>query len=64
MVLGVLPALDATRCLLSVEAPAAAGPSLLSLNPIEVSFGPEIVHWTLGPPQQAPAGQIGSSVAR
>ena len=36
MVLGVLPALDATRCLLSVDAPAAAGPSLLSLNPVEV----------------------------
>ena len=37
MVLGVLPALDATRCLLSVEAPAAGGPSLLSLNPVEVA---------------------------
>ncbi len=36
MVLGVLPALDATRCLLSVEAPAAVGSSLLSLNPVEV----------------------------
>jgi len=36
VVLGVLPALDATRCLLSVEAPAAVGPSLLSLNPVEV----------------------------
>ena len=35
--LGVLPALDATRCLLSVEAPAAAGPSLLSLNTAEVA---------------------------
>ena len=36
VVLGMLPALDATRCLLSVEAPAAAGPNLLSLNPVEV----------------------------
>jgi hypothetical protein len=38
VVLGMLPALDATRCLLSVEAPAAAGPNLLSLNPVEVRY--------------------------
>lgn len=34
VVVGMLPALDATRWLLSVEVPAAPAPALLSLNPI------------------------------